>query len=55
MVNQAIVATRQYAKRQLTWFRRETDINWYDAEDSQKLGRTVLADLLPLYGPEGVR
>lgn len=24
--------TRRYAKRQLTWFRRETDIHWLDAE-----------------------
>jgi tRNA dimethylallyltransferase len=23
-------ATRQYAKRQLTWFRRETDITWFE-------------------------
>ncbi len=22
--------TRQYAKRQMTWFRREPDVNWLD-------------------------
>jgi tRNA dimethylallyltransferase len=33
MVNQAIVATRQYAKRQLTWLRREEDARWFAAED----------------------
>lgn len=27
---QVIIATRQYAKRQLTWFRREQDIQWLD-------------------------
>jgi tRNA dimethylallyltransferase len=30
MVNQAIVATRQYAKRQLTWLRSEEDTRWFD-------------------------
>jgi tRNA dimethylallyltransferase len=33
MVNQAIVATRQYAKRQLTWLRREENARWFAAED----------------------
>lgn len=32
MVNQAIVATRQYAKRQLTWLRSEEDTYRFDAE-----------------------
>lgn len=32
MVNQAIVATRQYAKRQLTWLRREENTRWFAAE-----------------------
>jgi tRNA dimethylallyltransferase len=30
MVRKAIVATRQLAKRQITWLRRETDALWYD-------------------------
>jgi tRNA dimethylallyltransferase len=30
MCRQAIVATRQLAKRQLTWLRRESDALWYD-------------------------
>ena len=30
MVRRAVVATRQLAKRQLTWLRRETDAVWYD-------------------------
>ena len=32
MVNQAIVATRQYAKRQLTWLRREENARWFAVE-----------------------
>jgi len=32
MVNQAIVATRQYAKRQMTWLRAEIDGKWFVAE-----------------------
>jgi tRNA dimethylallyltransferase len=35
MVRRAVVATRQLAKRQLTWLRRETGALWYDpCEDS---------------------
>ncbi len=30
MVRQAVVATRQLAKRQITWLRRETAALWYD-------------------------
>jgi tRNA dimethylallyltransferase len=33
MVNQAIVATRRYAKRQLTWLRSEQETRWFEAED----------------------
>jgi tRNA dimethylallyltransferase len=33
MVNQAIVATRRYAKRQMTWLRREVNGKWFVAED----------------------
>lgn len=29
--------TRQYAKRQLTWFRREPDMHWFDAREGAKL------------------
>jgi len=31
MVEKAIVATRQLAKRQLTWLRSETDLVWFDS------------------------
>jgi tRNA dimethylallyltransferase len=33
MVHQAVIATRQYAKRQLTWLRNETATTWFDAEN----------------------
>jgi tRNA dimethylallyltransferase len=32
MVNQAIVATRRYAKRQMTWLRAESNGKWFVAE-----------------------
>lgn len=31
--------TRQYAKRQLTWFRKDKDITWFDARE----GETIMA------------
>ena len=39
MVEQAIVATRQYAKRQLTWLRSETDLETWPAGQTQTLER----------------
>ena len=39
MVGDIQTHTRQYAKRQLTWFRKETDIIWVDS--SMKSGRVV--------------
>jgi tRNA dimethylallyltransferase len=41
MVNQAIVATRRYAKRQLTWLRRETDARWFAVEDAPVADRVA--------------
>ena len=29
-VRRAQAATRQYAKRQMTWFRREKDVEWFE-------------------------
>jgi len=37
MVEQAIIATRQYAKRQLTWLRGESGLQCFTAEDSDVL------------------
>ena len=30
---ETIRATRRFAKRQMTWFRREADVHWLSAED----------------------
>jgi tRNA dimethylallyltransferase len=32
-VEATVRATRRFAKRQMTWFRREPDIVWFQAED----------------------
>ncbi|MEA3545164.1 MAG: hypothetical protein U9R69_08105 [Thermodesulfobacteriota bacterium] len=39
MVDDIQKYTRQYAKRQLTWFRKETDIIWVDS--SMKSGKII--------------
>jgi len=39
MVEQAIIATRQYAKRQLTWLRGESDLESFAVGDSHVLDR----------------
>jgi tRNA dimethylallyltransferase len=33
--------TRRYAKRQLTWFRSEPEVMWFDPEDITGIGATV--------------
>jgi tRNA dimethylallyltransferase len=38
-VQQAIVATRQYARRQLTWLRAEPGAEWFDADQPAILAR----------------
>jgi len=46
--DRAIFATRQLAKRQLTWLRGEHDARWFDpADDGDRLEQT-LRDFLPL-------
>jgi len=48
MVDEAIVATRQLAKRQFTWFRSMSDTTWWDSADmavGQRL-RQAFAKLL---------
>ena len=39
MRERAIAATRQLAKRQLTWLRRETDGLWYDLQSDAARAR----------------
>lgn len=40
-----IRATRRYAKRQLTWFRSDASVVWFDASDSERLLAEVEAHL----------
>lgn len=59
MVEQGIAATRQLAKRQYTWLRRETDALWCESQALEPLGRRLLSELVPLLedadGQAGVR
>ena len=41
MVDKGIAATRQLAKRQLTWLRAEDNISWFDSDDSQLVGNVL--------------
>lgn len=41
MVDQAIVATRQLAKRQFTWLRKIDNSHWYDAEENDLSGKII--------------
>ena len=34
MIDQIKIHSRQYAKRQLTWFRRDKRIQWFDLEEN---------------------
>ncbi|MFK7971842.1 MAG: tRNA (adenosine(37)-N6)-dimethylallyltransferase MiaA [Bacteroidia bacterium] len=38
--------SRRYAKRQLTWWRRESDVHWLDASKSLETQATEVADLM---------
>lgn len=38
-------STRAYAKRQLTWFRKEQDIVWFDSADTEGMVAGALAFL----------
>ncbi|MGE0858540.1 MAG: tRNA (adenosine(37)-N6)-dimethylallyltransferase MiaA [Gammaproteobacteria bacterium] len=42
MIERGIVATRQLAKRQLTWFRRENGALWLDSRDPARLDRALV-------------
>jgi len=40
--------SRHYAKRQLTWFRADKDIHWFNIEDQQELG-TVAREIVTIF------
>ena len=41
MTERAVIATRQLAKRQMTWLQKETEAHALFSEDSQLLGRAL--------------
>ncbi|WP_250654991.1 tRNA (adenosine(37)-N6)-dimethylallyltransferase MiaA [Alkalimarinus coralli] len=41
MVERGIIATRQLAKRQLTWLRRWPNLNWFESEDPELLAKVL--------------
>lgn len=47
-IESTVIATRQYAKRQRTWFRREPDIHWIhgfgDEDASQQIASKMIRD-----------
>ncbi|TAN52214.1 MAG: tRNA (adenosine(37)-N6)-dimethylallyltransferase MiaA [Methylococcaceae bacterium] len=47
MTDRGVIATRQLAKRQLTWLKRENDALWYESADAETLGSRVMDDLAP--------
>jgi len=48
MKEQYIRSEYQYARRQLTWFRRMSNINWFEADDKDLIDRTshLISDFL---------
>lgn len=38
--------TRHFAKRQLTWFRRESDVIWFDKQEYQHSEEAILSNML---------
>lgn len=50
MLEKGIVATRQLAKRQFTWLKRESDALWRETAAAEPLGNQLLKDLVPLLG-----
>ena len=42
MIEKIKMETRRYAKRQMTWFKRNKDILWLDAKDKEKMFSEVL-------------
>jgi tRNA dimethylallyltransferase len=47
MIERGIIATRQFAKRQMTWLKREQDACWINTEDTQ-LFQQALKYLAPI-------
>ncbi|OUS26769.1 tRNA (adenosine(37)-N6)-dimethylallyltransferase MiaA [Gammaproteobacteria bacterium 45_16_T64] len=49
MVERGIIATRQLAKRQITWLRSWSDLHWFDGEDPELIEKVLkIAPLAPI-------
>ncbi|MDD2770460.1 MAG: tRNA (adenosine(37)-N6)-dimethylallyltransferase MiaA [Methylococcus sp.] len=44
-VERAIIATRQFAKRQYTWLRKETEATWLESDDTGSLTAQAVAEV----------
>jgi tRNA dimethylallyltransferase len=51
MIEKAIAATRQLAKRQLTWLRSDSAVHWLYDEDGDPLGQALELIHRELLGP----
>ncbi|HYL04698.1 MAG TPA: tRNA (adenosine(37)-N6)-dimethylallyltransferase MiaA, partial [Thermoanaerobaculia bacterium] len=49
-VDETVRATRRFAKRQETWFRREPDVTWFSAEDLDRRIPLVLEHVQRAFG-----
>ena len=41
LIERGIIATRQFAKRQLTWLRAESEAIWLDSDDNHLLDQVI--------------
>ncbi|MGB5065545.1 MAG: tRNA (adenosine(37)-N6)-dimethylallyltransferase MiaA [Candidatus Competibacter sp.] len=55
MVERAVVATRQFAKRQLTWLRADAAATWLDSGQQQLLEQVVIELRVRGFFPKGMR
>jgi len=46
--------TRHFAKRQLTWFRRERDVIWLDKQKYNYDEKTILEDMCRILNTKGI-
>ena len=46
--------TRHFAKRQLTWFKRERDVLWLDQSKYDSRERAILADMIHILRQKGI-
>jgi tRNA dimethylallyltransferase len=51
---QIIVDTRRYAKRQMTWFKRNGDINWFDTLAAAEAAAVEWINNVPTVGTNGI-